>query len=566
MAGVQGIFGNPLLATLSPGDQQSFAQLSQQQAIGQALLQQGLQPMDAGTNAVGGMAYHVSPLNGVSKLLNAYIGNKLSMDAVGQQAQLASKMYGAQFGTDQQQPSAPSLPPVSGAADSPALTGPSAGMGGSQGAPDPVAVGRAMLANGQNVPMQTTTQAGPWTIPGMSAADSRSMYMLNPEQYAKLRMAYAQPTDATRMAISAHLDPTQANADALFKANYVPPVQVAPNQMVTDPRTGASFTTPAAAAPGSQNIQGVDGHWYTVPVAGGTAAIQAGSAADAAGKAGYQLTDVWDPTANNGQGGYVHQTVANAAGAAGGAIGSGQPPLPPGGVGSAPAGGAGVPPLPPESSLPGASPGGRSGPMASQPPIATAATAEAQARGQIDTMQQSYKEARQARSTGQNALSLLDDMSSYAQSKTPVLANKLFNVQGIYSSDAQLFEKARDNLISQVSGATGMNTDAARSIVEGAIPSYGMNTQALQTGLGQIKSQVQMRMLKGDYLADAYANGNAPAYNQRENQFDQMMTPTAAGIIKRPAGPARNAAIASAKGSPQDAQALRWALSVGLLR
>lgn len=205
-------------------------------------------------------------------------------------------------------------------------------------------------------------------------------------------------------------------------------------------------------------------------------------------------------------------------------------------------------------------------PYAASPSLGEQANADAQARGQVDTMNTSYKEVRQARATGQNALTMLDDMTNYAQTKNPALANKLYNVQGVFSADAQLFEKARDNLITQVSGSTGMSTDAARAIVEGAIPSYGMNAQAIQTGLGQVKAQVQMRMLKGDYLSDAYANGNATAYNQRENQFDQMMTPTAAAIVRMPPGQARNQAIAAAKNNPQDAQALRWGLSVGLLR
>src|ERR1700761_3344699 len=121
---------NPLLALLPPDQQQNLLQLGQQQAIGQALTQQGLQPMDTGSNPVGGMAYHVSPLNGVSKLLNTYIGNKLSMNALGQQGQLYGQAYNNAFGQDQQVPVAQPAPPVTGSADSGALTGPTAGMNG----------------------------------------------------------------------------------------------------------------------------------------------------------------------------------------------------------------------------------------------------------------------------------------------------------------------------------------------------------------------------------------------------------------------------------------------------
>jgi hypothetical protein len=70
---------------------------------------------------------------------------------------------------------------------------------------------------------------------------------------------------------------------------------------------------------------------------------QINSAAGARGKAGYQLTPAWDPTANGGKGGMVQQTVSNVADAANG---------------GAPAGPANAP-LPMRNNNPGAvSPGG----------------------------------------------------------------------------------------------------------------------------------------------------------------------------------------------------------------
>lgn len=200
------------------------------------------------------------------------------------------------------------------------------------------------------------------------------------------------------------------------------------------------------------------------------------------------------------------------------------------------------------------------------PPLGAQAEAEASARGAQNTMDKSYEGLQQARSSGQNSLTLLNDMQQYATSKNPALANKLYNVQGIFSPDAQLFDKARSNLISQVAGSTGMGTDQARAIVEGSIPSFGMSQTAIQKGLEDIKGQVQLRMLKSDYMSDAYAQKNAQQYNLRENQFDQMMTPTAANIVKMPAGPARNNAIQAARQNPTDENALRWALQTGLLK
>lgn len=211
-------------------------------------------------------------------------------------------------------------------------------------------------------------------------------------------------------------------------------------------------------------------------------------------------------------------------------------------------------------------PARQGGAMLAAPPMGSEQEASANAQGRVGTMTESYKNLVKAREGAPNSITQLDDMMKYAQDKNPAMANKLYNVAGIFSTDAQLFDKARNNLITQLSGSTGMGTDSARAIVEGAIPSYGMNSAAIQEGLRQIKSQVQMRQIKSDYMSDAYAAGDAKQYNQRENQFDQVMTPDAASIIKMQPGQQRNAAIQAAKNNPRDAAALRWALQTGILK
>lgn len=543
-------------------------------------------------------------------------------------------------------------PPLVGSANVPGLSGISAGMGAYAPSPQTAADSAASLY---------PTQA--------QATDSNVRRILNQGlglsmlgvpggiDFAKAQLQYdpsvqmALPTDVQKNAAAAYGygSPEYQNAlrGILTKDGIVSLRPGAPFVM-----NGKIVTTPGAAPAGYMNsYDNASGQWSVTPVAGGTEAVRGSSAAQAGGKAQYNLQQVWDPSANGGHGGFVFQSTANIADASNGGV----PGVPTGGLAGIFAqqessGGRTAPdnPLqiqqgtfnryaqpgeswdnvadrntvaqrvlntysqqyggdlgriatayfsgegnvaPPGSPTPflrnvadsngktvasyvgdilgrsgGMTPTSHGALMAAQPPLGAQADATAQAQGQVDTMNTSYKEARQARSTGQYALTMLDDMSNFAQTKSPALANKLYNVQGIFSSDAQLFDKARDNLITQVSTSSGMSTDAARAIVDGAIPSYGMNPQAIQTGLGQIKAQVQMRMVKGDYLSDAYANGDARAYNQRENQFDQMMTPSAAAIIKMPSGAARNQAIAAAKNNPQDAQALRWGLNVGLLR
>lgn len=322
---------NPMLGSLSPTDQQSLVQLQQRQAIGQAMLQEGMQPMDTSNAQVGGLAYHVSPLQGLAKMLQTYLGNKMSMDSLGQQAQLMGKMYGNAFGSDQQVPTAQSAPPVATTADSGGLTGPTAGMGGAQGTPSPQDLGAMLQQNGVATPTQTVSTPGTFSLPGHTAAESRQLYMMAPEEYAKARMGFVAPTDATRMALAAHMDPIPANANALFKANYVPPITG--TGTFRDPHTMQPMAfnpdIPAGTTPlydASHNVVAVQ------PIQGAQSAMQGNAAATAAGSAQSQLTEVYDPSANGGQGGMVRQTVSNVANAANGksgaapALANGMPP------------------------------------------------------------------------------------------------------------------------------------------------------------------------------------------------------------------------------------------------
>lgn len=229
------ILGNPLLAMLAPDQQQNLAQLQQRQAVGQALLAQGLQPNDWGGSQINGVAYHVSPLNGISKLVNAYLGNKLSMDALGDQAKLSGQMYGNAFGVTPQG-AAPAQQPA-------APTGPDYGFGGGNGnvmsGIPATQLGAAMLgapAPAAAAPAQQ--RPGALTLPGKTPQESMLLYsMLGPDAYGKMLSQWAAPTDASRMALAANVDPVQANADALFRANYVAPNQGTPGTIARDPRT-----------------------------------------------------------------------------------------------------------------------------------------------------------------------------------------------------------------------------------------------------------------------------------------------------------------------------------------
>lgn len=293
--GGQGILSNPLIATLSPDQQQNLVQLQQRQAIGQALLGQGLQPLDTGNAQVGGMAYHVSPLNGFAKLLQAYVGNKLSMDSMGQQAGLMSQMVGKPFlGGDNTQAQSTdsgggptvSLPPSS-ANDTAPMQGVSAGLG--LNTPTPIQLGQAM--GGQ----QPAAHYGPMTLPGKTPQESMQIFaMVGPDAYSRMLTQWAAPTDATRMAQQGGLDATQANRDALFKSNFVAPITG--TGIFRDPRTMQPTAYNPNIPDGSTPLFDASGNVAQVsPITGAQGVMQGNAAATAAGGAQFKPVQVYNP-------------------------------------------------------------------------------------------------------------------------------------------------------------------------------------------------------------------------------------------------------------------------------
>jgi hypothetical protein len=202
---------NPMLALLPPDQQQNLMQLQQQQAIGQALLQQGLQPIDTSNRQVAGMGYRISPLEGLAKMANMYVGNKIARDSMGQQAQIMGQMYGNAFGG---QPQAPQAAPTD-----------AGGMAGGQSGPgvvsSPIAtpgaadLGAAM-GGGTQVGPQTQMANGVLTMPGKTPQQSMMLFsMLGPDAYAKMLQAQTAPTAATLAARQGGFDPAAANQVAV---------------------------------------------------------------------------------------------------------------------------------------------------------------------------------------------------------------------------------------------------------------------------------------------------------------------------------------------------------------
>jgi hypothetical protein len=208
-----------------------------------------------------------------------------------------------------------------------------------------------------------------------------------------------------------------------------------------------------------------------------------------------------------------------------------------------------------------------SGRPAASAPMGAQANAEALSKGQVDTMQKSYQNLQTVRSGAPAALQDVDNMMKLAKGASIATVGPAgAKLAGLFSADAAEYEKSRDNLVTNLGSQLGINSDAARDLVYGSIPSYGAPKQAVQNGLDTLRGQIQTRLLKSDYLSDAYSSGDAKAYNQRENQFDQKITPAIANVVAMPSGPERAAALQAVAKNPAMRARLEWAAQNGILK
>jgi hypothetical protein len=277
---------NPMLALLPPDQQQNLMQLQQQQAIGQALLQQGLAPIDTSNRQVGGIGYRISPLEGLAKIANMYAGNKISRDAMGQQAQIMGQMYGNAFGQQ-----APQAAPV----DSGGMTGGQSGAGVTS-APiaTPGDLGAAMGGGIQAGP-QTQMANGVMTLPGKTPQQSMILFgMLGADAYGKMLAQQMAPTAATLAARQGGFDPMAANQAQFRKDTYVAPTTG--TGIMRNPFTQQPVAFNPEMPAGSTPLFDASGNVVAAqPVQGAQGVMQGNAAATAAGGAQFKPVQVYDP-------------------------------------------------------------------------------------------------------------------------------------------------------------------------------------------------------------------------------------------------------------------------------
>jgi hypothetical protein len=598
---------NPMLALLPPDQQQSYMQLQQQQALAQAMLQQGMQPQDMGQNPVGGMAYHVSPLNGVNKVLQTYLGTKMGMNAMGQQAQLMGQMYGNAFGTNQPQ-AQPQQAPTDAGGMTDGQSGPgvqSMPVSAPGAAPSGAQIGAAMGSGGapaQAAPQQQMPN-GALTLPGKTPQQSMLLFsMLGPDAYGKMLEAQTAPTAATLAARQGGFDPMAANQRMFMHDSYNAPIQG--TGIMRDPfsHQPVAFNpeVPAGATPmfdASGNVVAEK----SIPGAQGV--MQGNAAATAAGGAQFKPVQVYNPTTHQME---FSSEAAVTNPAAPAPVRNNNPGamMPGGKLAQYPDMQTGLKALddnltnygkqgvntvsgviskwaPPNendtqayikdvSQRLGISPnqkidlsnplqrqalstaislhengpagifGGGAAPQggapAAAPPLGATTAADKSAGNLQDELSKKWTDLSAANTQAQSVISNLQNIKTLAakaavgpQSDRVNYANGLLSLAGSEkATDAvtanDLLNKYSNQITARLS-AGGMDTDAARSILQSAYPNSHMTPQAINEAADNLQGASQMVQAKTRLLAPLRNAGDAQGYNNTEVQFDQNADP-----------------------------------------
>jgi hypothetical protein len=202
------------LFNTDPNIQAQAALLQQRQALAQALLKQGITPVDTQNRMMGQAAYHISPLEGLAKMVQAYAGQKGIEDTTQQQAALAAQAYGNLL--QKYQPGTP-------AQYSPDQISQAEGQGmaaDGYGPPDPKRVAAALM--GQEPQQPPMNPNNPQNIPAQILA-AHDAGMINDEAFKVLTAPYA-PTDASKAAFQGGGNPIAANQQAFAKSMSDPKI------------------------------------------------------------------------------------------------------------------------------------------------------------------------------------------------------------------------------------------------------------------------------------------------------------------------------------------------------
>jgi hypothetical protein len=210
------------LFNTDPNVQAQAALIQQRQALAQAMLQQGMQPVDTSNRSIGGIGYRISPMEGLAKILQAYAGNKGMQQGAQDQAALAGQAYGALLSRLQPQ-SPPSFDPsqVSQAQQGALSTGAAAGSVG----PTNDNAARLALALKAAQPANPGTPPNPMN-PTNAPADLLAGVQAGfiPEKLGELMMKPYTATAATQAAVQGGMPIATANQAQFAKDTTDPKI------------------------------------------------------------------------------------------------------------------------------------------------------------------------------------------------------------------------------------------------------------------------------------------------------------------------------------------------------
>jgi hypothetical protein len=190
----------------------------------------------------------------------------------------------------------------------------------------------------------------------------------------------------------------------------------------------------------------------------------------------------------------------------------------------------------------------------------------AQNQNVSDYMKNDYSPLAQARAAAPAMQQELGRMSQIGQNPTMATGPYGTSVAKLFSNDAAEYEKGRDFVVSQLASSGGMSTDAARSMVYGAIPGYEAPQQAKLAGLQNLINQIGVKSIKADLMTSPFSKGDSAGYTNLSNQFDQHISPSMYPVLSMPAGQQRAQALAQLSKNPTARANLEWAVQNGILK
>ena len=261
-----GPMANPALLT-DPNYVAQSMQLQRQQALAQALSQQGMSNIDYDPRG------RISPLQGINKMLAAYLGGTMGNNAINGQANLTAQGMGAML-----QQAGSTAAQLNGG-----------GQSTQPPAPSPATQALGMGAAGGSVGPTTQNAATMNSLPPQAAPAPQGAagVQVTPMDIVMARMGDPVSMEKVKTALAnSALSPEQKLAnDPRFGINYINKqlsIPIRPGGGVMG-KNGAITMMPGAAPEGFQNVQLADGSWGMVPVRGGTSAITQSTAAKQGG-------------------------------------------------------------------------------------------------------------------------------------------------------------------------------------------------------------------------------------------------------------------------------------------